>query len=133
MPDLVKDSIQDVFMRIWEKRDTIGDVQNPKAYLISSVRRKLFTNRETRSDEISDELLKNEGNQNFSFSTSEFIAIEEISQQVRNSLVAAINNLPERQRELVFLLFYYNLKYLEIAKIMEFFSAKTKQAKTLNP
>jgi len=119
LPDLVKDSIQDVFMRIWEKRDTIGDVQNPKAYLISSVRRKLFANRETRSDEISDELLKNEGNQNFSFSTNEFMEIEEISEQIRNSLVVAINNLPERQRELVFLRFYYNLKYLEIAKIME--------------
>lgn len=119
LPDLVKDSIQDVFMRVWEKRDTIGDVQNPKAYLISSVRRKLFTNRETRLNEISDELLKKEGKQNFSFSTTEFIEIEEISQQIRNSLVVAINNLPERQRELVFLRFYYNLKYLEIAKIME--------------
>lgn len=119
LEDLVKDSIQDVFMRIWEKRDTIGDVQNPKAYLISSVRRKLFANKETRSDEISDELLKNEGNQNFSFSTTEFIEIEEISQQIRNSLVVAINTLPERQRELVFLRFYYNLRYIEIAKIME--------------
>lgn len=119
LPDLVKDSIQDVFMRIWEKRDTIGDIQNPKAYLISSVRRKLFANKEIRSDEISDELLKKEGKQNFSFSTTEFIEIEEISQQIRNSLVTAINNLPERQRELVFLRFYYNLKYLEIAKIME--------------
>jgi RNA polymerase sigma factor (sigma-70 family) len=119
LPDLVKDSIQDVFMRIWEKRDTIGDVQNPKAYLISSVRRKLFANREIRSDEISDELLKNEGTQNFSFSTNEFMEIVEISEQIRNSLVVAINNLPERQRELVFLRFYYNLKYLEIAKIME--------------
>lgn len=119
LPDLVKDSIQDVFMRIWEKRDTIGDVQNPKAYLISSVRRKLFENKETRSSEISDELLKNEGKQNFSFAATEFMEIEEISLQIRNSLVQAINNLPERQRELVFLRFYYNLKYLEIAKIME--------------
>ena len=119
LPDLVKDSIQDVFMRTWETRDSIGDVQNPKAYLISSVRRKLFVNKETRSDEISDELLKKKGKQNFSFSTTEFIEIEEISQQIRNSLVTAINNLPERQRELVFLRFYYNLKYLEIAKIME--------------
>lgn len=119
LPDLVKDSIQDVFMRVWEKRTTIGDVQNPKAYLISSVRRKLFANKETHYDEISDELLKNEGEQNFSFAATEFMEIEEISQQIRNSLLQAINNLPERQRELVFLRFYYNLRYLEIAKIME--------------
>jgi len=119
LPDLIKDSIQDVFMRIWEKRDTIGDVQNPKAYLISSVRRKLFENKGPRSSEISDELLNNEGKQNFSFSAMEFMEMAEISLQIRNSLTQAINNLPERQRELVFLRFYYNLKYLEIAKIME--------------
>ena len=45
--------------------------------------------------------------------------IEEISIQLRSSLINAINNLSERQRELVFLRFYYNLRYLEIAQIME--------------
>ncbi len=119
LPDLVKDSIQDVFMRIWEKRDVIGDVRNPKAYLISSVRRKLFANKTVHYTDISDELLKNEGEKVFSFTSSEFIEIEEISAYLRNSLVQAINNLSERQRELIFLRFYYNLRYMEIAQIME--------------
>jgi RNA polymerase sigma-70 factor (ECF subfamily) len=116
---LVKDSIQDVFMRIWERRNTIGNVQNPKAYLIASVRRKLFANKEAYYTEISKEVLKNEESLNFSFATSEFIVIAEISQQIRNSMVRAINSLPERQRELIFLRFYYNLPYLEIAQVME--------------
>ena len=119
LPDLVKDSIQDVFVRIWEKRASIGEVQNPKAYLISSVRRKLFLNKETQHTGLTEQILKNEGVQNFSFSASEFMEIEEISVQLRNSLVQAINNLPERQRELIFLRFYYNLRYAEIAQIME--------------
>ena len=119
LPDLVKDSIQDVFVRIWEKRSSIGEVQNPKAYLISSVRRKLFLNKETLQPELTEQLLKNEGKQVFSFAASEFMEIEEISKQLRNSLVQTINILPERQRELVFLRFYYNLRYQEIAIIME--------------
>jgi RNA polymerase sigma factor (sigma-70 family) len=119
LPDLVKDSIQDVFVRIWEKRDTIGDVQYPKAYLISSVRRKLFANKESHAAELSGDLLKNEGAENFCFAASEFIEIDEISYQLRQALVKAINSLPERQRELIFLRFYYNLRYLEIAHIME--------------
>lgn len=119
LPDLVKDSIQDVFVRIWEKRASIGEVQNPKAYLISSVRRKLFLNKETQHTGLTEQILKNEGVQNFSFSASEFMEIEEISVQLRSSLVQAINNLPERQRELIFLRFYYNLRYAEIAQIME--------------
>jgi RNA polymerase sigma factor (sigma-70 family) len=118
-PDLVKDSIQDVFMRIWEKRTSLGDVQNPKAYLISSVRRKLFANKESRKDEISEDLLNSDGKNLFQFSATDFIESEEISQKVRDSLVNAINSLPERQRELVFLRFYYDLRYLEISRIME--------------
>ncbi len=118
-PDLVKDSIQDVFMRIWEKRTSLGDVQNPKAYLISSVRRKLFVNKESRQHEITDDLLNSEGKDLFQFSATDFIESEEISQKVRDSLVNAINSLPERQRELVFLRFYYDLRYLEISRIME--------------
>lgn len=119
LPDLVKDSIQDVFVRIWEKRRTIGDVQHPKAYLIASVRRKLFANKESFHTEFSGKLLDNDENPNFSFVVSEFIEIAEISQQLRQELVRAINHLPERQRELIFLRFYHNLRYLEIAHIME--------------
>lgn len=119
LPDLVKDSIQDVFVRIWEKRHTMGDVQYPKAYLIASLRRKLFENKEKYFAEVSDEEMNREEKQTFSFTASEFIEIAEISHQLRQVLVKAINNLPERQRELIFLRFYYNLRYLEIAHIME--------------
>ena len=119
LSDLVKDSIQDVFMRIWEKRDTIGDIQHPKAYLIASLRRRLFENKEKYLAEVSDEVLDKERKQIFSFATTEFMEVEEISKQLRHSLVNAINSLPERQRELIFLRFYYNLRYLEIARIME--------------
>ena len=119
LPDLVKDSIQDLFLRIWEKRSSLGNVQNPKAYLLSSLRRKLFKNKEMLHVEISDELLRKNGDKNFSFSPAEFTEINEISQQLRQSLVLAINKLPERQRELIFLRFYHNLRYLEIAQIME--------------
>lgn len=119
LPDLVKDSIQDVFVRIWEKRDTIGDVQNPKAYLIASLRRKIFENKEKYFKEVSDEATDQEGKRVFSFEATEFMEVEEVSKQLRNSLVQVINSLPERQRELIFLRFYYNLRYVEIARVME--------------
>jgi RNA polymerase sigma-70 factor (ECF subfamily) len=105
-------------VHIWERRGTIGDVKNPKAYLITSLRRKIFENKEKYFKEVSDELMKGES-ETFSFSTTEFSKIEEVSKQFRDSMSKAINSLPERQRELIFLRFYYNLRYLEIAQIME--------------
>lgn len=118
LPDLVKDSIQDVFVRVWEKRKTLGEVLNPKAYLITALRRKLFENKERYFAADAEILAKISEKQAFSFVENEFTEIPEISEKLRESLIATINDLPERQRELVFLRFYYNLKYREIADIL---------------
>ncbi len=118
LPDLVKDSIQDVFVRVWEKRKTLGEVLNPKAYLITALRRKLFENKERYFAADAEILTKISEKQAFSFVENEFTEIPEISEKLRESLIATINDLPERQRELVFLRFYYNLKYREIADIL---------------
>lgn len=118
-PDLVKDSIQDVFVRIWERRSTLGDVKSPKAYLIAAVRRKLLLNKEQFNQEVNHRDGLFDYASNFSFSISEFKENEEISKQLKTLFHEAINALPERQRELIFLRFYYNLKYTEIAVIME--------------
>jgi RNA polymerase sigma-70 factor (ECF subfamily) len=119
LPSLVKDSIQDVFVRIWEKRETLGDVKNPKAYLISSVRRKLFANKEACFSNVAYCSLKDLENQNLTFEASEFIEMKETSKRLRDSFVSAINLLPEKQRELIFLRFYLDLRYAEIARIMD--------------
>ncbi|MGQ7867910.1 RNA polymerase sigma factor [Sunxiuqinia sp. sy24] len=116
-PDLVKDSVQDVFLRIWEKRATLGDVKNAKAYLLSSVRRRVLDNKELYGETKSEESVDGES-QAFSFSSAEFMEVEEISKQLRASIVQAINSLPDRQRELIYLRFYFNLPYAEIARIM---------------
>ncbi len=117
-PDLVKDSIQDVFSRIWEKRLTLGDASNPKAYLIASLRRKLFQNSQLQHTRFTDELLGDDEKLNFSFELSDFMEREEGSKQLQKSLNQSIQALTARQRELIFLRFYHRLKYFEIAQVM---------------
>lgn len=119
LPDLVKDSIQDVFLRLWERRQTIGEVRSPRAYLISSLRRRLLTNKVHLFKDVSASDLKREEYERFCFDISEFMEVEEISGSLRKVLINAVNGLPERQRELIFLRFYYNLHYLEIAPILD--------------
>jgi RNA polymerase sigma-70 factor (ECF subfamily) len=118
LPDLVKDSIQDIFSRIWEKRETLGDVQNPKAYLIASLRRKLFQNIQSDYPALHSGLPENEEQPEFSFETYDFLEKEELSAQLRKALVQALTGLSPKQRELIYLRFYHRLRYLEIARIM---------------
>lgn len=118
-PDLVKDSIQDVFVRIWDRREKIGQVQNAKAYLITSLRRQLLENKAHYDSRIHEGKPASDENQTFSFSSAEFMEVEEISIQLRTSITTSVNSLPERQRELIFLRFYFDLRYAEIARIMD--------------
>lgn len=39
--ELIKDSIQDVFLEVWEKRESLNVNIPPKAYLLASLRRRL--------------------------------------------------------------------------------------------
>ncbi|MGD9930814.1 MAG: RNA polymerase sigma factor [Mangrovibacterium sp.] len=118
LPDLIDDSIQDVFIRIWEKRGTLGEVLNPQAYLISCLRRKLFENKEKYFGQDFSDKTDIETQAAFRFEPAEFMEVEETTEQLRQSMIRAINRLPERQRELILLRFYNNLPYREIARIM---------------
>jgi len=42
IPELVKDTIQDLFADVWERRNHMASVDNIKAYLIISLRRELI-------------------------------------------------------------------------------------------
>ena len=117
--DLVNDSIQDVFLRIWEKRDTLGNVQNLRAYLFASLRRMIFNNKKEFFNTSSLTSMKSDKEDNFLFSSDEFLASDEISVLLRQTLTNTINHLPEKQRELVFLRFYHKLSYRDCAVIME--------------
>ena len=119
LPDLVNDSIQDVFIRIWDRRSTLGDISHPKAYLISCLRRKLFENKDNYFGTSLTSENDPEFPQVFYFEAGEFMEASDISLKLRQSLIRTINSLSEHQRELLLLRFYHNLSYSEIAQVMK--------------
>lgn len=115
-PDFIKDCIQEVFVRIWETRHTLAEVENVKAYLIVCLRRMVFVEKQKKAKKQAVEIVQIE-NSAFSFDVNEFEKQEEISDQARLVLLRAINSLTVRQRELIMLFFYHELTYPEIAQI----------------
>lgn len=115
--DVVKDCIQDVFVRVWESRDRLGDIRNPHAYLLVSLRREIMSriakmkqNRHSHLDAIESDYLIFDLN---NFEKSESVPIE-----VREFLLKTINRLPKKQKELIFLFFFHELSYAEISEVM---------------
>jgi RNA polymerase sigma factor (sigma-70 family) len=115
-PDFVKECIQEVFIRVWETRQSLADIENIKAYLIVCVRRMILVQKKKGKSRQTVELGKFE-NSIFFFDVNEFEKHEEISDELRRILLSAINSLTVKQRELIMLFFYHELPYSEISEI----------------
>lgn len=116
-PDFVKESVQEVFIRVWETRENLSTVQNVKSYLIVSVRRMIISKKGKDKSKHHIEIGKAE-NYSFFFEENEFEKRDEVSGEIRQTLLTAINSLTKKQRELVMLFFYHGLSYPEIAQVL---------------
>lgn len=117
--DFVKDCVQEVFIEIWQRRERISVPDSVRAYLLSSVRKKVV--REGfRQHIIKDDEREIESNNNHIEFSPEWSIIEQESlAEISEKVNIALNQLPKRQREVLYLQYYQNLSREEIAQIMD--------------
>ncbi|MDT0677974.1 RNA polymerase sigma factor [Autumnicola musiva] len=112
---LVEDSIQEVFITIWEKRQKIKKTTSVKFYLFKSLKRRIFRNLKSS---------KKFGFQ-YDFSESSLAAklrteptTETLDEVTIKKIHQSLNQLTNRQKEIIYLRFYARLEYPEIAEVM---------------
>lgn len=116
IPDLIKDTIQDIFADVWSRRQKMEKIRNIRAYLFISVRRELLR----RVEKLRKEGPLQEGTiTSFEFSKEDFIIQEETGSEAMRLLVQSLKRLTERQREVIFLRFNHELEFPEIASILD--------------
>jgi len=117
--DLVLDCLQELFTLLWDRREKLSEVTCVNYYLFKSFRR-LLMNRLTvgRKFLIS---LSDRDSYGFDFSPSQEDAlIEEEWETERNKKVRnSLHSLTKRQREAIYLKFFNQLSYHEVAAIMD--------------
>ena len=103
---LIEDTIHDLFITLWDRRHHLGEVQSIQSYLITSARRLIVQQlKKDSGEELSDNL-----------STAPFELM--IGATLECDLAKALQELNEKQREVLFLKFYNGLSYQEIAEAM---------------
>lgn len=113
---LVKDSIQQQFLYLWEKRETIQQAKNVKAYLITSFLRRL-TNDWKKSEKVYNlQVACNNISADPLPTPEESLITKDEQTHLGKHLMCHINALPARQRELIILKFYEGLPYEEIVQ-----------------
>ena len=114
--DLVKDHIQELFVRLWEKRSQLGIVRNVKVYLLVSLKNDLLqTIRNNRYDTLDRSTKSNQ----FVISFEDFIIEKEQETELAQKVASCLEKLTARQREVIYLRFYHNLDFPHLAEVME--------------
>ncbi|WP_421828861.1 RNA polymerase sigma factor [Larkinella sp.] len=116
--EFIKDSIQEIFITIWEKRQVLT-IQYVAIYLFKSLRNQLMQEFRRNKNAVAAPSFQ-EISQLSDWETVE-TAIEknEADSENQRKVRQAIESLPKRQQEVVFLKFYKGLENEQIAELME--------------
>lgn len=114
-PELVKDSIQDLFVDLFKYHKTLAVEVNVKSYLLTSLKRKIYL------------VLKKKATEANHIFELPFLLTNSVEDQIidcenQSELLKKLNKqlelLPSRQKEALYLRFNAELEYEEIAGIM---------------
>lgn len=114
--DLIKDCIQDLFLDMWEKRGHLAHISAVRPYLFQSLRNNLIHRLKRQS--IFSGIDAGRGEPEDGASPESDWIFREAGQLTAARMRHALDALPRRQREALYLRYYENLSYEEIASVM---------------
>jgi len=108
---LSEETIQELFLHLYERQTDLKQIQNLKAYLYIAFRRSLLTRLKKIKSSTSVQLT------DIHFTREEFLNPQSSEEESRQ-LIEHLNGLPWRQREALYLRYFNHLSSKEIADIM---------------
>jgi RNA polymerase sigma factor (sigma-70 family) len=115
--ELIKDTLQDLFIQLWEKKESL-QIQYLTIYLLRSIRNNLFQSiRDNHRQAVTIDKALHDHSDDFTIENS--LIFQEKDSEMKLRLKEAIGNLPKRQKEVVFLKYYQGLSNEQIADLMQ--------------
>ncbi|MCC6289529.1 MAG: sigma-70 family RNA polymerase sigma factor [Chitinophagaceae bacterium] len=116
--EAVKDTINDVFLYLWEKRKSLDHVNNPHNYILTFFHRSVLKKLQ-QPDVLLDETDENTVLIYEAFTEPSFeenLLEKENNESLSRIVNRHLNFLPRQQREIMYQKFFLGLSYAEIAK-----------------
>lgn len=114
--ELVKDTIQQQFLYLWEKRATIREAKNVKSYLVTSFLRRLSQDWKKSTGTCNLEVVNNSYFKDPAPTPEENLLQKDGQFYLSETIMNHIKALPRRQKELIVLKFYEGFTYEEIVQ-----------------
>jgi RNA polymerase sigma factor (sigma-70 family) len=113
--ELAADVIQELFIKLWFRKEKIGPLDHVRAFFFTALRRQALNQlRSLRSLQI---ILP--ASPDIVFSPEDVLIEEEHTKQRQDKIRQHLASLPKRQREVIYLRYYEELNYQEIAAVMD--------------
>lgn len=115
---LIEESAQDLFLKLWNNRYTLSVPASVKPYILKSFRSVLFRKLQKMSVSTLEQL--DEGRYTFCLEVAhdQKVIDDEKEKEKKNKIEISLRKLTSRQREAVYLRFYQDLTYEEIAEVL---------------
>lgn len=114
--EFVKDALQELFADLWANRHRLGLTPSVRHYLYKSLRRKMMRLQSRQPDTLP--LPDEPDSFQLSLSPEQLLLREEASAAQHQQLEQWLSRLTPRQREAIYLHFYQDLAYEEVASVM---------------
>ena len=123
--DVVEEAIQAVFIDVWQYRQTLGEVVSFEAYLKGALKKRLgkMASKALKTDKNTFVIARNEateGSENDLLLSVEayenVLILQETNDQKRQELIAALEQLTPRQKELIVLRYFEEMSYADISE-----------------
>jgi RNA polymerase sigma-70 factor (ECF subfamily) len=113
---VVEDAIQDLFFELWNRREGLNpEVKSIKQYLYICLRRKILLKLQKQHVDVSIDGLTDF---HLALSHKSHYLNQQINTELRQKLIAMIETLSAKQKEAIFLIYFDELSYPQVAVIM---------------
>lgn len=115
---VIEESIQDLFIKLWRNRASIGPTPSVKFYLYKSFRRVLTRKMRYLPETVAFPEQEDKLFFNFEIGQDEVLMKKEQMAELKQQLEAAMATMTDRQREVIYLKYYEDLSYDEISDVL---------------
>ena len=116
--EIVRDSIQDLFVKLWESRSRIKVVNQVKPYLIRAFRNLTIDQSRVAERNPVQRFSISEFSETLNFESEDFESESEFTQEQISKVLTLLNLLPPRVREAIYLRYFTGLSTEELAKVL---------------
>ncbi|HET9745967.1 MAG TPA: sigma-70 family RNA polymerase sigma factor [Chitinophagaceae bacterium] len=112
---LVKDCIQEIFISLWQRRETADTILSPKFYLLRAIKNKILKSLHKNNNTA---FPGKEYDFSYELSIEQIIIEKQINEEKVQKLRKTLELLSKKQKEIVYLKYYHHLDHAQIAELM---------------